>query len=253
MDVLTTAILRFDSLPSTNLEAAQRAIDGAEEGLCVVAAEQTQGRGRLGRQWASPKGAGLYFSILFRPTFPQASWPLLTLMAAVAVQDALSQSCDLPTDIKWPNDVIAGEKKLCGILAETVETRMGSAVVVGIGINLNQNSFPPELNDVATSVEAVSKKPANAELVTESLVRALSNHYRKLQMQDGLTKLVNDWCSRSSYCRGKRITVAEGADSFVGTTRGVEKDGALIVETDNGELKVVRAGDVSSVRPASEA
>jgi BirA family biotin operon repressor/biotin-[acetyl-CoA-carboxylase] ligase len=148
--------------------------------------------------------------------------------------------------------VIAGEKKLCGILAETVETRKGSAVVVGIGINLNQNSFPPELNDVATSVEAVSNKPADVELVTESLVKALCNHYRKLQMRDGLTKLVDEWCSRSSYCRGKRITVTESSYSFVGTSRGVEKDGALIVETDNGEHKVVRAADVSSVRATSE-
>ena len=251
MDALTPTIVQFDSLPSTNLEAARRAIDGSQEGLCVVAAEQTQGRGRLGRLWVSPKGAGLYFSILFRPTFAQGSWPLLTLMAAVAVQDALAESCELLTDIKWPNDVIAGEKKLCGILAETVETPRGSAVVVGIGINLNRNSFPPELNDVATSVEDVSNKPAKVERVSESLVKALSNHYLKLQMQDGLTNLVNDWCARSSYCHGKRITVTEGANSFIGTTRGVEKDGALIVETDNGELRVVRAGDVSSVRPAS--
>lgn len=251
MDVLTPTIVRFDSLPSTNVEAARRAIDGAEEGLCIVAAEQTHGRGRLGRQWASPKGAGLYFSILFRPTFPQSSWPLLTLMAGVAVQDALWESCDLRTDIKWPNDVLAGEKKLCGVLAETVETRKGGAVVVGIGINLSQNSFPPELRDVATSVESVSQKPANVELVTGNLVKALSSHYRKLQMQDGLTNLLNDWCSRSSYCRGKRITVTESSDSFVGTTRGIETDGALIVETDSGELKFVRAGDVSSVRATS--
>ena len=251
MDALTPTIVRFDSLPSTNLEAARRAVEGADEGLCVVAAEQTQGRGRLGRQWVSPKGAGLYFSILLRPAFSQGSWPLLTLMAAVAVQDALWDSCNVRTDIKWPNDVIAAEKKLCGILAETVETRKGSAVVAGIGINLNQNSFPPELNDVATSVEAVSKEPANVELVLESLVKALSNHYRSLQMRGGPKNLVNDWCSRSSYCRGKRITVTEGADSFVGTTRGIENDGALIVETDNGELKVVRAGDISSVRATS--
>ncbi len=109
---------------------------------------------------------------------------------AVGVQDALSECCDLRTDIKWPNDVIANEKKLCGILAETVETPKGSAVVVGIGINLTQNSFPSELENVATSVEAVSDGPANLERLMESLVNALSSKYGKLQLQDGIANLV---------------------------------------------------------------
>lgn len=248
MESFTPTILRFDSLPSTNLEAARRASEGAQEGLCVVAAEQTQGRGRLGRQWASPKSAGLYFSILFRPAFAQSSWPLLTLMTAVAIQDALFESCALRTDIKWPNDLIAHEKKLCGILAETVDTPDGRAVVVGIGINLTQNSFPPELEDVATSVEDVSGGSPNLELVLECLVKALSVHYGKLQRPDGTNALVEEWCAHSSYCIGKRIRVTEGVESFIGTTRGVENDGALIVETENGVLKVIRAGDISSVR-----
>ena len=107
MTDLAAQILRFDSLPSTNLEAARRAGEGASEGLCVVASEQTAGRGRLERQWVSPKGAGLYFSIILRPGFEQSAWPLLTLMAAVAVHDALLDSCALQTDIKWPNDLLA--------------------------------------------------------------------------------------------------------------------------------------------------
>ncbi len=125
---LSSQILRFDSLPSTNTEAARRAIEGAAEGVCVVASEQTAGRGRLQRQWVSPKDAGLYFSIILRPQFEQSLWPLLTLMAAVAVHDALLEACDLETDIKWPNDILVNEKKLCGILAETVETSRGRAV-----------------------------------------------------------------------------------------------------------------------------
>jgi BirA family biotin operon repressor/biotin-[acetyl-CoA-carboxylase] ligase len=250
MESFTPTIVRFDSLPSTNLQAARRASEGAQEGLCVVAAEQTQGRGRLGRQWTSPKGAGLYFSILFRPAFAESSWPLLTLMAAVAVQDALFESCDLRTDIKWPNDLIADEKKLCGILAETVDTPDGGAVVVGIGINLTQNSFPSELEAVATSVEAVTGWSPNIEMILECLIRALSVQYEKLQRPNGTSDLVNEWCARSSYCSGKRIRVAEGAESFLGTTRGIERDGALRVETENGQLKVIRAGDILRVRPS---
>src|SRR4051812_48961889 len=113
---LRPVILRFDSLPSTNTEAAQQAAQGAPEGLCVVAGEQTRGRGRSGRVWISPAGAGLYFSIVLRPgQLEMQSWPLLTLMAALAVHDALQSACALETDIKWPNDIIAGERKLCGI------------------------------------------------------------------------------------------------------------------------------------------
>lgn len=245
-------ILRFDSLPSTNLEAARRASEDANEGLCIVAAEQTQGRGRLGRQWASPKGAGLYFSIVLHPTLPLSSWPLLTLMSALAVRDALLETSNLNVDIKWPNDVIANEKKLCGILAETVDTSSGSAVVVGIGINLTQDSFPAELEDVATSVQAVSSKPPDPEAVLEKLVDALSRRYEKLQELNGTVDLLKEWCGRSSYCSGKRVRVTDAVESFVGTTRGLELDGALKVETDDGQLKVIRAGDIASVRPCKK-
>ncbi len=242
-------VLRFDSLPSTNLEAARRAIEGAPEGLCVVAAEQTSGRGRLGRQWLSPKGAGLYFSIVLRPELAQSSWPLLTLMTAVAVHDALSQSCDLQTDIKWPNDIVAAEKKLCGILAETVETANDSAVVIGVGINLTEHSFPPELQAVATSVEHVLGRRVDYELVLQSLIKNLSVQYEECQTSDG-KGVTGQWCARSSYCNGKRIRVAEGHEVFDGTTKGLEYDGGLIVELDNGDRKVIRAADISSVRPA---
>src|SRR5258705_6208427 len=133
MQAFVPEILRFDSLPSTNLEAARRAIDGAAEGLCVVAREQTAGRGRLQREWISPKDAGLYFSLVLRPKVQQNSWSLLTLMAAVAVNDAFRGACFFETDINWPNDILANPRRLFGILAETGCKPMGRAVVVGIG------------------------------------------------------------------------------------------------------------------------
>ncbi|HKO60424.1 MAG TPA: biotin--[acetyl-CoA-carboxylase] ligase [Pyrinomonadaceae bacterium] len=245
----TATVLRFDSLPSTNLEAANRAIAGAPEGLCVVAAEQTGGRGRLGRQWLSPKSAGLYFSIVLRPRLAQSSWPLLTLMSAVAVHDALLQSCNLQTDIKWPNDIVVADKKLCGILAETVSTETGDAVVIGIGINLTGHSFTPELQAVATSVEGELGNQVDYEVVLESLVRNLSVKYASLQT-NGAIDVTAQWCARSSYCNGKRIRVAEDNEVFEATTRGLESDGGLIVELDNGARKVIRAADISSVRAA---
>ena len=246
---LKPQILRFDSLPSTNLEAIKRAGDGAPEGLCIVAAEQTAGRGRMQRQWVSPMGAGLYFSIVLRPKFEQAQWPLLTLMAAVAVHDSLRDSCSLKTDIKWPNDILSAEKKLCGILAETVDTSTGRAVVVGIGINLTQKAFPAELETTATSVEAATGAKPDLENVLAALLAALVANYEVLNQADGNREVISRWCARSSYCQGKLVRVTDGDNTVLGTTRGLERDGALRVETDNGKIKVLRAGDVSSVRP----
>ena len=242
-------VLRFESLPSTNLEAARRATEGAPEGLCIVAEEQTSGRGRLGRQWLSPKGAGLYFSIVLRPTLPQSSWPLLTLMTAVAVHDALLESCALQTDIKWPNDIIAGEKKLCGILAETVDTAGASAVVMGIGINLTEHSYPPELQGVATSIQGVSGRAVDYELVLQTLVKNLTTQYGKFQT-NAAGNLAEEWCARSSYCQGKRIRITDGNETFEAITKGLETDGGLVVELDSGDQKVIRAADISSVRSA---
>src|SRR5687767_9533455 len=110
---LNLKILRFDSLPSTNTEAARRAARGAPEGTCIIAREQTAGRGRQERRWVSPAGAGLYFSIVLRPQLEMNRWPLITLMTAVAVADALDEACGLGVDIKWPNDVHAAGRKLC--------------------------------------------------------------------------------------------------------------------------------------------
>jgi BirA family biotin operon repressor/biotin-[acetyl-CoA-carboxylase] ligase len=251
MPDLTTHILRFDSLPSTNLEAARQAVEGTAEGLCIVAREQTAGRGRLERTWVSTKDAGLYFSIILRPRIEQSTWPLLTLMAGLAVRDALLVSCNLETDIKWPNDILANGLKLCGILAETVDTKLGRAVVLGIGINLTTKSFPSELDRVATSVAAETGAEPNLDVVLKALVKALSENYQGLQQVGGAGKIIESWTARSSYAKGKLIRVTDCNETFVGTTRGLEPDGALRVETETGELRKVRAGDVTAVRSVS--
>ncbi len=248
MAIFNVQIFRFESLPSTNDEAARLATDGAQEGTCVVAGEQTSGRGRLQRRWVSPKNAGLYFSIILRPKFDQSAWPLLTLMAAVAVREALFEASGIKTDIKWPNDILVNEKKICGILAETVETAAGRAVIVGIGINLNQDSFPAQLDDVATSVERESVHPADAEIVLQHLVTALEKNYQLLNQPDGPEKILRAWSFYSSYATDKRVCVMEAGNRLEGTTRGLERDGALRVETDEGEIRIVRAGDVSAIR-----
>ena len=244
----TPTVLRFDSLPSTNTEAARQASLGAAEGLCVVAREQTAGRGRRERAWVSPKDAGLYFSVVLRPRLDAREWPLITLAAAVAARDALEEACALDADIKWPNDLLASGRKLCGILAETAEGRAGRAVVLGIGINLNNRAFPPELLASATSVEEQTGRAPDTEQLLASLTRQLARRYEELQAPGGSTQIVREWESRSSYAHGRRVRVALARETFEGITRGLAPDGALRVETDTGPTRTVRAGDVTAVR-----
>ena len=246
--LLKPKILRFESLPSTNTELARLASEGAEEGVSILAEEQTAGRGRLQRAWSSPKGAGLYFSILLRPRMPQDHWPLITFMAALAVGDALNEAAGITTDIKWPNDLLSGERKICGILAEAIDTPSGRAVIVGIGINLTQAAFPVELMDVATSVTQASGQEPEREAILAALLRGIARWYSLLNEPGGREKIVAEWSSRSSYATGKLVQVSNGDEMWQGTTCGVEHDGALRLETGNGQVKLVRAGDVTSVR-----
>jgi BirA family biotin operon repressor/biotin-[acetyl-CoA-carboxylase] ligase len=246
--MFTPTILRFDSIDSTNLEAMRQAKAGAEEGLCIIAREQTRGRGRLERSWHSPKDAGLYFSIVLRPSFEIGRWPLISLVAALAVSDAIASVCRLAVDIKWPNDICVEQRKLAGILAETVETSDGTAVVLGIGINLTSDSFPPDLNDLATSLKSVTNAQINRELLIAKLIQALGARYELLYTDAGSKQTIRDWCANSSYAYDRNVRVTLHDESFAGVTRGLESDGALRVETSDGAIKIVRAGDVTAVR-----
>jgi BirA family biotin operon repressor/biotin-[acetyl-CoA-carboxylase] ligase len=242
------SILRFDSVDSTNLEAMRQAKTGAPEGFCVVAREQTRGRGRLDRSWQSPRDAGLYFSIVLRPQLKISAWPLITLMAALAVCDALLKACGLRADIKWPNDICRNERKLCGILVETTDTESNAAAIVGIGINLTAKSLPPELLTSATSVEEAVGRAPDCELVLQELVRAITERYDLLCSPQGAEHTIREWCANSSYAFDRRVGVTLLHDRFEGTTRGLESDGALRVETNDGKIRIVRAGDVTALR-----
>ena len=169
-------------------------------------------------------------------------------MAAIAVGDALREAAGLETDIKWPNDLLSGERKICGILAEALDTPAGRAVILGIGINLTQSAFPPELENVATSVAQASGRPVEREPILAALLDALSRWYALLENP---AQIVDAWSNRSSYAIGKLVQVSNGDDVWQGTTCGVEPDGALRLRTSSGEIKIVRAGDVYSIRTFS--
>ncbi len=241
-------ILHFDSIDSTNLEAMRQARAGAPDGLCIVAREQTKGRGRLDRTWQSPKDAGLYCSLVLRPKLEITVWPLITLMTALAVSDALMKACSLRADIKWPNDLCVNDRKLCGILAETVDTETGSAAILGIGINLKSDSLPATVRDLATSVEAATGAPPDSTRVLAELLTAIGERYDLLHSPLGREHTIREWCANSSYAIGRQVRVALEHDTFEGTTRGLESDGALRVETADGKMRIVRAGDVTALR-----
>lgn len=247
--MLRPRILRFDSLPSTNTEAARQAASGAPEGLCIIAHEQTAGRGRQQRVWISTPDVGLYFSIVLRPRLDVSRWPLITLMAALAVTDALADAFALAVDIKWPNDILSGERKLCGILAEIVDTQAGRACIVGIGINLKEGVFPPELRETVVSIEALTGYAPDVDILLPALTRALAERYETLQDVGGTERTLADWSARSSYAHGKPVRVTLDVEIIEGMTRGLEPDGALRVETEAGIIKIIRAGDVTALRP----
>jgi BirA family transcriptional regulator, biotin operon repressor / biotin---[acetyl-CoA-carboxylase] ligase len=242
-------ILHFETIESTNTEAINQAKRGADEGLCVVANQQTAGRGRHGRIWVSEKDAGIYFSIVLRPPIETRFLPLITLMTAVAVYEIL-KTFKLAPDIKWVNDIHIDGKKICGILAETCETQKGLAVIVGIGINLKSSNFPPEIAEIATSIEAETNQTVIIETLLENLTRKFSEYCELLYGAEGAKKIRNEWMRRSSYTFGKNVKVALENETIYGTTRGIEDNGALRVELASGETRIIHAGDVEQLRQA---
>jgi BirA family biotin operon repressor/biotin-[acetyl-CoA-carboxylase] ligase len=240
-------ILRFDTIDSTNSEAIRQAKLGADEGLCVIARQQTNGRGRHGRSWFSEKDAGIYFSIVLRPKIDARFLPLITLMTGVAVYDTLKEF-DLQPDIKWVNDILIRDKKICGILAETVGTKIGSAVVVGIGINLTLRNFPDDISDTATSIDMSTTGTITCGDIETALTKYLSYWYAILCGENGPGKIVEEWQRRSSYFSGMSVRVTFEREAFEGVTDGLEENGALRVRTSDGSLKIVQAGEVERLR-----
>jgi BirA family biotin operon repressor/biotin-[acetyl-CoA-carboxylase] ligase len=256
-------LLTFDTIDSTNTEALKQARLGAEEGLCVVAKQQTAGRGRHGRIWVSEPDAGLYFSIVLRPKIETQYLPLITLMTGVAVHDTLGE-LGIDSDIKWVNDLHVDGMKICGILAETTDTPKGLAVIVGIGINIKSSNFPPDIAHTATSIQEHLNSPAYEagvatasaggvvlpSSVAESLTKYISYFYDILHSDNGPAEIIDEWRKRSTYFSGKPVRVALENETFEGLTDGLESNGALRIMRSDGSLAIVQAGDVEQLRAA---
>lgn len=240
-------IVQLDSVDSTNTEALRHARMGAEEGLCIMARSQTAGRGRFDRVWVSEPDAGLYMSLILRPKGEPSNFPLLTLMCGVAVHKTL-EGFGIKGDIKWVNDVLVDEKKICGILAETTDSDLGLAVIMGIGVNLRPGNFHPEIAGTSTSVESVTGRKISPTDFANELLPNIGALYSRFTSKDGCDSILNGWISRSSYAEGKPVTVTTASESFTGTTAGLEPTGALRVERPDGTISTVTAGEIERLR-----
>ncbi len=230
-----------DTIGSTMHRAAELARAGCPAGTIVAARAQTAGMGRLGRSWDSRPG-GLYFTIVLRPRLEPAQMPLATLALGLGVADALQTFAALAVDLRWPNDVLAGGRKLAGILAQYLD----GALLAGVGLNVNQREFPPELAPIATSLVLETGIEHNPEFLLSALVRSIESHLSILETS-GATAILRLFEAASSYAFGRRVTVELPAGAITGATAGLTPEGFLLVRGDDGALHTVTAG---GVRPA---
>ncbi|HKY06366.1 MAG TPA: biotin--[acetyl-CoA-carboxylase] ligase [Blastocatellia bacterium] len=243
MPRLGAQLLKYDSVASTNDIARELALSGAVEGLAVVAAHQTAGRGRQGRAWVSPPGQGLYLSLVLRPQVHPSEAPIITLAAAVAVAECLRLDFDLAADIKWPNDLLVAGRKICGILLETATERETlQYAVLGLGVNLRQQSFPEELRETATSLLLETGRIIDAGEFLPPLLDRLDTWYRASVTRP--SEVIARWEALSSYARDCRVLVATGSGMLEGVTRGLTARGGLLVES-QGECREVLSGEVT--------
>ncbi len=233
-------------LDSTNEYAKYLAEEGKDHGSLVVANAQTAGKGRRGREWASPAGEAIYMSLILRPEFSPNNASMLTLIMALAVADTISQlHSDLKVSIKWPNDVLVNEHKVCGILTEmNAEPDFIHDVVIGVGINVNQKVFPEELQETATSLriekgEHIERSPLiiGAMEYFEYYYGIYAEHLDFsyfVQTYDGY--LIN---------RGREVRVLDPKGEYTGTAEGVNDHGELIINLPDGSARTVSSGEVS--------
>lgn len=224
----------------------------APEGTCVSADEQTAGRGRQNRNWHSAPGEGLYLSILLRPPRGRTDLPLLSLTAAIAVAETFLAIGLEKIDLKWPNDLLCSERKICGILVETAGLNQGGSprVIVGIGVNLNQRAFPPPLDTTATSLLIESGAAMGAATFRDLLLERFSEWY-DCWREEGREQILTRWTALSSYATGREVSVKLESESLTGITEGLNRDGALLVRTIDGDLRTIIAGEVSRLRPVN--
>jgi len=246
---IASQLLYFDSIGSTNDIAASLASSGGNEGAVVMTESQTAGRGRRGRSWFSPPGAGLYVSVVLMPrrarVDPDRATTLLTLAAGVALSEAVERVTGLAPAIKWPNDLLVERRKLAGILAEGVAQPASTgvqAVILGFGINLMSAAYPPDLAPRVTSLESELGRAVDRAAVCAESLASLAERYHDL-LEGRYGAILDAWRSRSFGSRGARVEWDTPSGVQAGITEGIDEMGALLVRTTRSLERIV-AGEV---------
>ncbi len=233
-------IHHYFRVDSTNAEAMAAAA-GEPEGSVFLAEEQTAGRGRGGHAWSSAKSQGIYCSVILRPELAPADALALSLAAGLAVAGAIEQVTGLKPDLRWPNDVLIDDKKVCGILTEmNAEPTRVRYLVLGVGINVNQASFPASLPE-ATSLRIAAGRPFSRVELTRALLQSLDRQYRAFRVRTGPQQVIQGFEQRSSSARGRRVRVEEDG-GYEGVSAGLDARGFLLVRTENGTRTVLSGG-----------
>jgi BirA family transcriptional regulator, biotin operon repressor / biotin---[acetyl-CoA-carboxylase] ligase len=227
----------FDSLDSTNRYLLDEARRGAPEGIVAVADHQTAGRGRRGRDWVAPPGSSLLVSVLLRPSLAPEQTQLVAMACGVAMADAVERVAGFAPALKWPNDLVVGDRKLAGILAEADN----GAVVVGIGVNVNWHEFPPDLAESATACNLEAGRAVDRRELLTAFLHELGARYADLRR-------VPAEYQRRLATLGRRVSLEQPGGEVVGRAVGVGESGALRVERDDGRVMEIHVGDVVHLR-----
>ncbi len=247
-NVLGAEVFTFGRVTSTNDVAVALARGGSPEGTLVIAEEQSRGRGRLGRTWFSPPGSGLWFSIILKPAFRAEDSSIISLAAAAGVAESLEEGYGVKARLKWPNDVLVGGRKICGILteAEFIDDRV-RFVVLGIGINVltGTGEFPRDIADIATSLAIETDRQISRTGVLARVVNAIEDNYIDLR-DNGFAGLRKKLLERSALI-GKMIRVKTPEGVVDGVATNIDLTGALLLRRESGATERIIAGDVTRI------
>jgi BirA family biotin operon repressor/biotin-[acetyl-CoA-carboxylase] ligase len=242
--IFDTQMHHYFKIGSTSTAAMALAAEGAPQGSVFLAEEQTAGRGRGSNSWLSERSTGIYCSVVFRPHLPPSDVLILSLAAGLAVRSAIQQvDARLAPDLKWPNDLLIDGKKVCGILTEmNSEATQVRHIVVGIGINVNQATFPAELG--ATSLRMITGSEWSRVEVAAALLKSLDREYRMLlENPDAMASITKRFVEASSWAYGKKVRIEESYSALEGTTAGLDARGFLQLKTQHG-IRTVLSGTV---------
>jgi BirA family biotin operon repressor/biotin-[acetyl-CoA-carboxylase] ligase len=236
-------IVSYDSVNSTNDIAKSLVGESGKEGTVILAESQTQGKGRQGRTWYSEENVGIYLSTFLKLSVPPGQTAQITLVAGVALVQAVNEFSRARAHLKWPNDILLNGKKVAGILTENCRDNTHSGVIIGIGINVNHSHFPVPLQHIATSMAMENGEIFERLPLISFLLNHLEQEYRSF-LKEGISPTVDQW-NLNSNMFGKHISLTQGTQTFFGTALKLNEEGHLVILIDNGEEIAFDSGEVT--------